>query len=151
MMTGYHNQPEKTAEVEWRDGEGRRFIRTGDLGWLDDEGFLTLAGRRKDVIISGGLKIYANDLEDALLAHVAVQESAVVGAPSERWGETPVGFVVLKSPDAATADELRNFANQRLGKTQRLDSVRIVDALPRNPLGKVLKRDLRALLEVTGG
>ncbi len=74
MMTGYHNQPKKTAEVEWRDGDGRRFIRTGDLGWIDDEGFLTLAGRRKDVIISGGLNIYATDLEDVLLAHEAMQE-----------------------------------------------------------------------------
>jgi long-chain acyl-CoA synthetase len=146
MMTGYHNQPEKTAEVEWRDGDGRRFIRTGDLGWIDDEGFLSLAGRRKDVIISGGLNIYANDLEDVLLAHDAVQESAVVGAASVRWGETPVGFVVLKTADAATADEIRTFANQRLGKTQRLDSVVVLDSLPRNPLGKVLKRDLRERL-----
>jgi long-chain acyl-CoA synthetase len=146
MMTGYHNQPEKTAEAEWHDAGGQRFIRTGDLGWIDDEGFLTLAGRRKDVIISGGLNIYANDLEEVLLAHEAVRESAVVGAASLRWGETPVGFVVLKTPAAATPDEIRAFANKRLGKTQRLDSVVVVEALPRNPLGKVLKRDLRERL-----
>jgi acyl-CoA synthetase (AMP-forming)/AMP-acid ligase II len=146
MMTGYHNHPEKTAEAEWHDREGRRFIRTGDIGWFDEEGFLTLVDRRKDMIISGGLNIYSNDLEDALLTHDAVSEAAVVGAPSERWGETPVGFVVLKSAGAASGEELREFANQRLGKMQRLERVHVIDALPRNPLGKVLKRDLRQRL-----
>jgi acyl-CoA synthetase (AMP-forming)/AMP-acid ligase II len=144
MMTGYHNQPAATAAVEWHDATGKRFIRTGDLGRFDADGFLTLVGRKKDVIISGGFNIYPVDLEAALTAHPAVAEAAVVGVPSSRWGETPVGYVVLASGHPADAEALRAFANARLGNTQRLADVVIVDALPRSTIGKVLKRELRA-------
>ena len=95
MMLGYHGRPAETAAVEWHDRDGKRFIRTGDLGRFDADGFLTIVGRKKDVIISGGFNIYPVDLEAALTAHAAVAEAAVVGVPSARWGETPVGFVVL--------------------------------------------------------
>ncbi len=144
MMTGYHNQPEATAAVEWHDPSGKRFIRTGDLGRFDEGGFLTLVGRKKDVIISGGFNIYPVDLEAALTGHPAVAEAAVVGVASTRWGETPVGFVVLGPGATADAEVLRTFANARLGNTQRLADVVIVDALPRSTIGKVLKRELRA-------
>lgn len=143
MMMGYWKLPEATAGAEWFDDQGRRFIRTGDIGRFDDEGFLTLLDRRKDVIISGGLNIYGSDLEAALLAHSEVAEVAVVGVPSERWGETPVGFVVLKGLSSVSAEELRQFANQRLGRMQRLSAVECLESLPRNPLGKVIKRVLR--------
>ncbi len=95
MMNGYRNAPEKTREAEWRDAQGRRFIRTGDIGRFDEDGFLVLLDRRKDMIISGGFNVFPSDLEAALTARPEVREAAVVGAPSAAWGETPVGFVVL--------------------------------------------------------
>ena len=144
-MTGYHNRPEATASAEWHDASGKRFIRTGDLGRFDADGFLTLVGRKKDVIISGGFNIYPVDLEAALAAHAAVAEAAVVGVPSSRWGETPVAFVVLTPGHTVDGDALRSFANARLGHTQRIADVVIADALPRNPIGKVLKRELREI------
>jgi acyl-CoA synthetase (AMP-forming)/AMP-acid ligase II len=143
MMSGYHGRPAETAAVEWRDPAGKRFIRTGDLGRFDADGFLTIVGRKKDVIISGGFNIYPVDLEAALTAHAAVAEAAVVGVPSTRWGETPVAFVVLAPGAAAEPEALRAFANAQLGSTQRLADVAIVPALPRSPIGKVLKRELR--------
>ena len=141
MMSGYFGQPEKTAEAEWFAPDGKRFIRTGDLGCFDAEGFLTLLDRKKDMIISGGFNIYPSDLEAVLIQHPAVAEAAVVGVASERWGESPAGFVVLKTP-IARADLLQWF-NERIGKTQRLVALEIVDALPRSAIGKVLKRELR--------
>jgi acyl-CoA synthetase (AMP-forming)/AMP-acid ligase II len=143
MMIGYHGRPAETAAIEWRDPAGKRFIRTGDLGRFDADGFLTIVGRKKDVIISGGFNIYPVDLEAALTAHTAVAEAAVVGVPSTRWGETPVGFVVLEPGATADPEALRAFANARLGSTQRLADVAVVAGLPRSPIGKVLKRELR--------
>jgi long-chain acyl-CoA synthetase len=143
-MNGYHGQPEATAAATWHDADGKRFIRTGDLGRFDADGFLTLVGRKKDIIISGGFNVYPVDLEAALAAHAAVAEAAVVGVPSARWGETPIGFVVLAPEHTVEAEALRAFANARLGNTQRLAEVVIVDALPRSTIGKVLKRELRA-------
>ncbi|MCP5271499.1 MAG: acyl--CoA ligase [Burkholderiaceae bacterium] len=143
MMTGYHGQPAKTREAEWFDAEGRRYIRTGDVGRFDADGFLILMDRRKDVIISGGFNVYPSDLEAVLREHPAVADVAVVGVPSARWGETPVAFVVPIAGAGGTADALRDWANARLGKTQRLADLRLCEALPRSAIGKVLKRDLR--------
>jgi len=147
MMTGYHGQPQATAAAEWFDATGKRFIRTGDLGSIDADGFFTIVGRRKDVIISGGFNIYPVDLETALMAHPAVAEAAVVGVPSTRWGETPVAFVVLTSGEAEDAEALRMFANARLGSTQRIADLTVIDALPRSAIGKVLKRELRTMYD----
>ena len=144
MMTGYHHQPGKTREAEWFDEQVNRFIRTGDVGRFDDDGFLTLMDRRKDMIISGGFNVYPSDLESVLREHPAVAEVAVVGIPSETWGESPVAFVVAQG-DAPAADELRAWANERLGKTQRLVALRYLPELPRSEIGKVLKRELREL------
>ena len=143
MMTGYHNLPEQTAAAEWFDPQGLRFIRTGDLGWLDAEGFLSLVGRKKDLIISGGQNVYPSDLEEVLRGHPAVAEVAVVGVPSAQWGETPVAFVALAPGAAAAPEDLRAWANARLGKTQRLSAVELIAGLPRGAIGKVLKRELR--------
>jgi acyl-CoA synthetase (AMP-forming)/AMP-acid ligase II len=143
MMLGYHGQPEKTREAEWYDASGKRFIRTGDVGRFDEDGFLILFDRRKDMIISGGFNIYPSDLEGVLRGHDAVAEAAVVGVPSEQWGETPVAYVVPEPGSRTTADELRQWCNQRVGKTQRLADVHLVDELPRSAIGKVLKRELR--------
>ncbi|MBA2674260.1 AMP-binding protein [Ramlibacter sp.] len=142
MMSGYHAQPHKTREAEWHDAQGQRYIRTGDVARFDADGFLTLLDRRKDMIISGGFNIYPSDIEAVLREHPAVREAAVVGAPSAEWGESPVAFVV-PAPGAGEAQALRDWANARLGKTQRLADVRYVAELPRSEIGKVLKRQLR--------
>ena len=146
MMSGYHKRPDATREAEWFDTSGKRFIRTGDVGRFDADGFLTLLDRRKDVIISGGFNIYPSDLEAVLRDHPALADVAVVGVPSRQWGETPVAFVVRRAGHEAPDDAaLLQWANAQLGKTQRLHSLRSIDALPRSPIGKVLKRDLREL------
>ena len=143
MMLGYHRQPDQTREAEWFAPDGKRFIRTGDVGRFDADGFLTLLDRKKDMVISGGFNVYPSDLEAVLTQHPAVAEVAVVGVASERWGETPVAFVVTKVGVGDTAIAIQTWANQRLGKTQRLAAVEIVDNLPRSAIGKVLKRELR--------
>jgi long-chain acyl-CoA synthetase len=143
MMTGYRNQPEQTREAEWYTPDGKRFIRTGDIGRFDAEGFLTLIDRKKDMIISGGFNIYPSDLEAHLRRHPAVADVAVVGVPSAQWGESPVAFVVRREGETVSADTLRNWLNSEVGKTQRLADLVCVEKLARNALGKVLKRELR--------
>ena len=143
MMTGYHKQPAKTVEAEWHDSTGMRFIRTGDIGSFDADGFLTLLVRKKDMIISGGFNIYPSDLEDVLRGNPAVGDVAVVGVPSERWGETPVAFVVPRAGAGVDGPVLLAWSNERLGKMQRLAALKVVDDLPRSAIGKILKRELR--------
>jgi acyl-CoA synthetase (AMP-forming)/AMP-acid ligase II len=145
MMTGYHRQPELTRRALWHDAEGRPFIRTGDVGRFDEDGFVVLVDRKKDMIISGGFNVYSSDLEAVLARHPDVAEVAVVGVPSERWGETPVAFVVARRGAKADPRALLEWANGQLGKVQRISDVRLVDELPRSPIGKVLKRELREL------
>ena len=151
MMTGYHNQPEKTAQAEWHDRAGKRFIRSGDIGCFDADGFLVLLDRKKDMIISGGFNLYPSDLEAVLRERADVAEVAVVGVPSERWGETPVAFVVPKAGATLDAAELLAWTNSRVGKTQRLAAVELIDILPRSAIGKVLKRELREGYRGKGG
>jgi len=143
MMTGYHGQPEKTREAEWFAPDGKRFIRTGDVGRFDADGFLTLFDRKKDLIISGGFNIYPSDLEAQLVEHPAVGEAAVVGVPSLEWGETPVAFVVARDGHPVAAEALKDWLNARVGNTQRLSALHWVSELPRSAIGKVLKRELR--------
>ncbi len=143
IMTGYHNQPQKTSEAEWYSPEGERFIRTGDVGRYDEDGFIILGDRKKDMIITGGFNVYPSDLEAELAKHPAVAESAIVGIPSREWGETPAAFIVLRADRSETADELKAWLNARVGKTQRLTYATLVDQLPRSSIGKVLKRQLR--------
>lgn len=140
MMSGYHNRKEQTDAATWTSPEGDVFIRTGDVGRFDADGFLELMDRKKDMIISGGFNIYPSDLEAVLNQHPDVADAAVVGAPSAEWGETPVAFVVSRGADAPA---IRTFANARLGKTQRIADVVLLDELPRSHIGKILKRDLR--------
>jgi acyl-CoA synthetase (AMP-forming)/AMP-acid ligase II len=143
MMTGYYGQPDKTAEAEWYDPSGKRFIRTGDMGRFDADGFLTLLDRKKDMIISGGFNVYPSDLEAEVREHPDVAEVAVVGAQSEQWGETPVAFVVRRPRAQIDEATLLAWVNARVGKMQRLSAMTFVDSLPRSPIGKVLKRELR--------
>ena len=141
MMLGYHGNQAATLAATWTAPDGERFVRSGDVGRLDEDGFLILSDRRKDMIISGGLNLYADDLERVLLQHPAVDDCAVIAVPSEEWGETPLALVVAR--EKAAADELRDWANERLGRSQRLSAVELRESLPRSPIGKILKRELR--------
>ena len=147
MMTGYHNSPEATERAFWRDAEGKPYVRSGDLGRIDADGFVQLLGRKKEMIISGGQNIYPIDLEAALERHPAVQDAAVVGRKSRRWGEEPVAFVTLNPGWAAEPKALHDWMSERLGRWQRPAEVIILDELPRSPVGKVLKAELKARLD----
>jgi acyl-CoA synthetase (AMP-forming)/AMP-acid ligase II len=118
----------------------------GDIGRVDDEGFVELVGRAKDMIISGGFNIYPSDLEAELEKEPDVLEAAVVGIASKQWGETPVGFVRLAA-GARSPSEIAGVVNARLGKTQRLSTLHAIDEMPRSHIGKLLKTELRALAE----
>lgn len=144
MMSGYKNQPEKTREMEWRDEDGNVWLKTGDIGIVDEDGFVSIVGRAKDMIISGGFNIYPKDLEELLEAQPEVAEAAVVGMPSDAWGETPVGFVRLTDA-AASTESILTRVNGQLGKTQRISVLYTIDEMPRSHIGKLLKTDLRAL------
>ena len=144
MMRGYCNRDEQTREMLWTSPEGEVFYKSGDMGRLDEDGFLYILDRRKDMIISGGFNIYAVDLEEVLLAHPEVVDAAVIGIPSDYWGETPLGLVVRKINSRTAAADILEWANLRLGKAQRLSAVEFREELPRNTIGKVLKRELRA-------
>lgn len=141
MMSGYHGRADATDQATWYDTAGNRFIRHGDIGRFDEDGFLTLLDRKKDLIISGGFNVYPSDLEAVLIEHPGVSDCAVVGMPSEKWGETPVGFYV----GDGGSEEILAWFNARVGKTQRLIALRQIDELPRSAIGKVLKRELRDL------
>jgi long-chain acyl-CoA synthetase len=157
MMTGYHRRPDATRDAEWWDSEGKRFIRTGDIGRFDNDGFLVLMDRKKDMIISGGFNLYPSDLEHELLQHERVLEAAVVGVPSETWGETPVAYVVLRASvrpaatahTAADAQALKDWLNARVGKTQRVAAVVVLEELPRSAIG-TKARAARCLSSLSG-
>lgn len=139
LTQGYYGQPQLTSQTI-RDG----WLFTGDLGYLDGDGFLYLVDRKKDLIISGGVNVYPSDIEAVLQTHPAVQEAAVFGVSDEKWGESPVAAVVLKPGASVAPPELIVWSNQRVAaRYQQLSGVQIVDALPRNAAGKTLKRELR--------
>jgi acyl-CoA synthetase (AMP-forming)/AMP-acid ligase II len=143
VMAGYHGRDEANREATWIDAAGRQWLRTGDLGRLDAEGFLYIVDRKKDMILSGGQNIFPADIETVMRAHPAVAEVAVVGVPSARWGETPLAIVVLQADQVLSTSELIEWTNARVGRQQRISGVVWRDSLPRNPNGKVLKRELR--------
>jgi acyl-CoA synthetase (AMP-forming)/AMP-acid ligase II len=139
-MAGYYGHPDKTADA-LRGG----WLHSGDLGYVDDEGYLHLVDRMKDMIDSGGVKVYPKDVEEVVARHPDVQEVAVFGIPHDKWGETPVAAVVLNPGATADASALRDWINANVAaKYQRVDRVLVLDAFPRNAAGKTLKRELRA-------
>ncbi len=145
MMTGYYGLPEKTQEAQWVDAQGQRFIRSGDVGSLDADGFIVLGDRKKDMIITGGFNVYPSDIESVLRQHPDVHECSVIGVPSEQWGETPVAYVALHPQASTSPADVQQWLNSRVGKTQRVAEVRLIEQLPRSEIGKVLKRELREL------
>jgi acyl-CoA synthetase (AMP-forming)/AMP-acid ligase II len=138
LMLGYCN------ETEAGDAWAGEYVKTGDLGYKDENGYFYIVDRKKDIIISGAEKISSRDVEEVLAGHPSVLEAAVIGIPDERWGESVRGIVVLK-PDAQriSEQELMDFCGERLGRFKRPKSIIYVDQLPRNASGKVLKQELK--------
>ncbi len=144
MMAGYYRDPERTKEALWHDPKGNPYIKTGDIGWLDADGYLYIMDRKKDLIISGGINIFPSDLEEVLRAHPEVAEAAVIGIPHREWGESPLALIVKRNRDSSlSAADLRDWANNRLSGYQKLAAVEFRDFLPKNDLQKVLKNELR--------
>ena len=139
MMTGYWGDADKSAQVITTDG----WLRTGDKGWMDEDGYIYLAGRGDDMIIRGGENISPQEVEEVLHAHPKIDEAAVIGIPHPEWGQEPCAVVVLKKGEAADKQEIMTFCRSRLAGFKRPGSVIFVDSLPRNPMGKVLKKKLR--------
>ncbi|GAB5413820.1 MAG: class I adenylate-forming enzyme family protein [Congregibacter sp.] len=145
-MPGYWQRDDANLEARYVDPDGEIWLRSGDIGYLDEEGFLYIVDRKKDMILSGGQNIYPQDIEAVLVTHAQIDDVAVIGARSERWGETPIALIVPRDSELPM-HEVRDWANQRLGKQQRLSDCIAVDELPRNPNGKILKRELRKRYE----
>ncbi len=139
VMAGYWNRPEATAEAI--DAQG--WFHSGDLGYFDDEGFLFVVDRVKDMVISGGENVYPAEVESVLYEHPKVAEVAIIGLPDDRWGEAVTAVVALKEGQQLTLDELRDFGGDRLAKYKLPIRLHTIEALPRNPAGKVLKFELR--------
>jgi acyl-CoA synthetase (AMP-forming)/AMP-acid ligase II len=142
VMSGYWNSPEATAKTV-RDG----WLWTGDMGEFDEDGFLTLKDRSRDLIISGGSNIYPREVEEVLLRHLGVAEASVVGRPHPEWGEEVVAFVVTKRGTAVAIEELDKLCLEHIARFKRPKEYRFVDALPKNNYGKVLKTELRRYLD----
>jgi acyl-CoA synthetase (AMP-forming)/AMP-acid ligase II len=138
VMKGYWKNPQATAET-LRGG----WLHTGDLGIMDERGYLYILDRAKDMIISGGENIYSREIEDVILKHPAVFEVAVIGVPDEKWGEAIKAFVSLKEGEKATEEGIINFCKDHLANYKKPKSVEFIDTIPKNPYGKVLKRVLR--------
>jgi acyl-CoA synthetase (AMP-forming)/AMP-acid ligase II len=138
LMRGYWNLPE-ASEAALAGG----WMHTGDAGTMDEEGFVYIQDRTKDMVVSGGENVYPREVEDVLFQHPAVADAAVIGVPDERWGEAVKAVVVLRSGESTDEESIIEFCQGRLAGYKRPRSVDFVDELPRNPSGKVLKRILR--------
>ena len=142
-MNGYWNLPEATSSTLTNEG----WLQTGDMGYLDADGYLFLKDRKKDMIISGGENIYPKEVEIVLVTHPSIAEAAVIGIPHQKWGEAVKACVVLKPGTKASAEEIINWTRERIATFKCPKSVDFLDVLPRNPSGKVLKRELRIIYE----
>jgi acyl-CoA synthetase (AMP-forming)/AMP-acid ligase II len=139
IMTGYWHDEQKTKQAFTPDG----WLITSDRGWKDEDGYIFLAGRGDDMIIRGGENISPEELEDVLHSHPKVEEAAVVGVPDPEWGQVPLAVIVLKKGEKATAEELMEYCRAKLASFKRPRSVVFVVSLPRNPMGKVLRKAIR--------
>ncbi len=139
MLTHYLGRP-PLGDDTLRDG----FYRTGDVGHLDDDGFLFITDRIKDMVVAGGVNIYPAEIEAALVAHPCVENASVIGVPHPDFGEQPLAFIVTRAGHTVTADDLTSFLHDRLASYKHPRRYEFVDALPLSPMGKVLKTELRA-------
>ena len=140
VMQGYWNNAKATNET-LRDG----WLHTGDLGWRDDEGYVHIVDRKKDVIISGGVNIYPREVEEVLNLHAGVKETCVIGVPDDKWGENVVAFVVPNGKEEVTVEQLINLCKENLASFKKPKEVFIVDELPKSSYGKILKREMKQL------
>jgi len=143
LMTGYYNKPEQTKECLWRSEDGRTYVRSGDMARLDEDGYLYILDRKKDMILSGGFNVFPRDIEELLELHPDVFEAAVIGLPDPKWGESILGLVVLRGGKSVIETDLMAWANSQLAKYQRIAAIEFCESIPRNQLGKILKRQLR--------
>ena len=144
MMKAYLNRPEATAEIIWHNENDQTYLRSGDVGRFDEDGFLYILDRKKDMIVSGGVNVFASDIEEVLIQHPAVDEAAVIAVPHEKWVETPLALVILNEGAEVSGDEIKEWVNKRVAKHQRVNRVELrQDPFPRNALGKLLKKELR--------
>ena len=120
LMPEYYKLPDKTAEAIWLDAADKTYLKTGDMGKLDEDGFLYILDRKKDMIISGGINIFASDIEEVLTRHPAVQDAIVIGIPHPKWGETPIAMVIAREGVSISAEELIAWVNPKLAKYQRI-------------------------------
>ena len=141
VMAGYYKNPEATAEAS-----AHGWHHTGDIGYLDDDSFLFIVDRAKDMIITGGFNVYSTEVEQALMAHPDVQDCAVIGLPDEKWGERVVAVVQLLPGQHVDADEVQAFVKARIGSVKTPKQVEVWPDLPRSKVGKVLKTDIKARL-----
>ncbi len=139
LMPGYYKRPDLTGQAIING-----WLHTGDLGYVDEDGFLFLVDRMKDLIISGGCNVFPRDIEEIIVQHPAVREAAVFGVPSEKWGETPIAAVILRESSVVSEDQLRDWINERVdSKLQRVHAVVFLEDFPRSTAGKTLKRVMR--------
>ncbi|MGI8838985.1 MAG: class I adenylate-forming enzyme family protein [Pyrinomonadaceae bacterium] len=143
LMRGYYKKLEGTSAAVWKDEAGRTYLRTGDVGKLDEDGFLYILDRKKDMIVSGGVNVFPKDIEEIVARHPEVTDVAIIGLPHDKWGETPLALVIKRPASTLSTEELTQWANERLAKHQRITGVEFRDQFPRNALGKVLKKELR--------
>jgi len=139
VMTGYWRDEDKTDQVITKEG----WLRTGDKGWMDEDGYIYLAGRSDDMIIRGGENISPEEVENVLYSHPSIEEASVIGIPDPEWGQQPRAVVVLKEGEHAGAEEIMEYCRTKLAGFKRPRSVIFIDSLPRNTVGKVLRKDLR--------
>ncbi|HPP07161.1 MAG TPA: AMP-binding protein, partial [Syntrophorhabdaceae bacterium] len=142
MMKGYWNMPEETAK-KLRNG----WLYTGDLGRMDEDGYIYIVERKNDMIISGGVNIYPREIEEVLYRHPAVSEVSVIGVPDEHWGEVPKAIVVLKEGKTATEEEIIKFCGEHLAGYKKPKSVEFWKELPKSPQGKILKKEIREIIK----
>lgn len=144
MMSGYLNRPDLTEALIWRDARGRSFMRSGDVGAVDEDGYLRILDRKKDMVISGGFNVFPSDVEGIVGRHPEVSDVAVIGVPHEKWGESCYALLIPAPGAACEPEAVVAWANERLAKHQRLIGAERREAFPRNALGKVVKKELRA-------
>ncbi len=143
LMKGYYKGPARTAEIIWRDPRGRTYLRSGDIGRIDEDGYLFIAGRIRDMIKSGGINVFASDIEEVFIRHPDAGEVACIGIPDEKWGETPLLLVIPREGARISEIELMQWGNARLGKYQRVCRVEFRSSFPRAAHDKIQKRALR--------
>jgi acyl-CoA synthetase (AMP-forming)/AMP-acid ligase II len=139
VMKGYYKDPEATEQAI-KNG----WLYTGDMGKMDEEGYIYIVDRKKDMIISGGINIYSKEIEDVLYSHPKVAETAVIGVPDEKWGENVMAIIVLNAGESMMESEVIDFCKERLASYKKPKSVEFITQMPKNRLGKILKTELRA-------